>query len=148
MLLGLLQSRFGLGSACPANCEVADYRDWPNDKFGDQPGHAAKVVNQGSTSGSSDESSATHNMQVENRRCDREHTQHDHGSAWRRCMRSAVREPVKCLCQAGNTHHNGQVAEQARTETECPLLQSRVKPASERNIPQFNGHNRQAAMEV
>jgi hypothetical protein len=148
MLLALLQGRLGLSRARPANREVANDRDWPNHKLGDQPGHAAKVVNQRSTSDSSDESSAAHHMQVENRRYGREHAQRDNGFAWRRRVRSAVREPVERLCQTGNTHNNRQVAHQPRTETECPLLQSCVKPTSERNIRQFNGHNSQPATEV
>ena len=88
-----------------------------------------------------EEDAVSHDVEVEERRNDRENADYQCGPVGRSCARKAMNKPVERLGQAGNAQHHDQISQQAAAESESFLLHTRVGARRQGDVGNLNQNN-------
>lgn len=119
----------------------------PENESHNEPGHAAKVVEQ-RTVLAGEEPAIAHDVQVKERRKQSKETDGQCGSAGGDGTGEVMSEPIQYLGQAGNAHNHDQISKQSRTKPESVLLKARIHPGGQRHIADLNQNDGQGAMKA
>ena len=151
----LLECGFGIrgGGFIPGEARQASRKGGHRDdgregEAGYKAGHAAKVVEEGATHAAGEEGAAAHGMEMEEGRDGGKDADGQGGWRGSGCPGGAVGEPVKSQGKPGNAEDDGQVAQQAGTKGQGPLLHAGVKARGKSDIGHFDQNDKEAAAQA